>query len=332
MQYYDIRANAHRHEAINIIIGGRGIGKTYSALSYMIEMAQPFLYLRNTGIQMEESATAFGNPFKKISLDMGRDISLKAEKRHYNIIETTSGSNEIIGYGAALSTFSNLRGVDLSDVRYVVFDEFIERRKLAFDQFGAFQAMYETVNRNRELEGEPPLKCFLLSNSQTLQNDILMGYGLVDRIQRMIVSGERIWRRDGLYLELPKSEISEAKARTANYKLISGTDYAREALENEFTSDSYKNVVKRDINEYRPLCYAERENDAIFFWRHKARPEFYATQIPSMHGRKYESDEYPLFFKQFGLALREAAIRGNLYYQTYECKLHALNLLNLTKR
>ena len=330
MQYYDIRANAHRHEAINIIIGGRGIGKTYSALSYMIEMAQPFLYLRNTGIQMEESATAFGNPFKKISLDMGRDISLKAEKRHYNIIETTSGSNEIIGYGAALSTFSNLRGVDLSDVRYVVFDEFIERRKLAFDQFGAFQAMYETVNRNRELEGEPPLKCFLLSNSQTLQNDILMGYGLVDRIQRMIVSGERIWRRDGLYLELPKSEISEAKARTANYKLISGTDYAREALENEFTYDSYKNVGKRPLQEYLPLCYAEIPGAAVYFYKHKSVPQFYAAQVSNMSSKMYDRDKYNLFLREFGLMLRSAAIRGIVFYESYEIKLMCMNLLRLT--
>ena len=185
MEYYDIRANMYRHEAINIIIGGRGIGKTYSLLSFMIESGKPFLYVRNTAVQMEESATNFGNPFKRISLDKGLDIFMKAEKKHYNIIDRSSGEDVVIGYGAALSTFSNMRGVDLSDVAYIAFDEFIERRKLGFNQFDNFQQMYETINRNRELQGGDPLRAYLLSNSQTLQNDILMGYGLIDRIQQM---------------------------------------------------------------------------------------------------------------------------------------------------
>ena len=330
MEYYDIRANMYRHEAINIIIGGRGIGKTYSLLSFMIESGKPFLYVRNTAVQMEESATNFGNPFKRISLDKGLDIFMKAEKKHYNIIDRSSGEDVVIGYGAALSTFSNMRGVDLSDVAYIAFDEFIERRKLGFNQFDNFQQMYETINRNRELQGGEPLRAYLLSNSQTLQNDILMGYGLIDRIQQMKERKEKIFRQPGLFLELPESEVSLAKANTANYKLIKGTNSAREALENEFTADSYKNVGQKNINEYRPLCYAERDGYALYFWRHKSMPEIYAAQIPSMHGKIYESDNYPLFMHEYGMRLRAAAIRGLMYYQSYECKIAALNLLNLT--
>ena len=33
---------------------------------------------------------------------------------------------------------------------------------------------------------------------------------------------------------------------------------------------------------------------------------------------------------EYGMRLRAAAIRGLMYYQSYECKIAALNLLNLT--
>lgn len=330
MKYYDIREQSWRHEAICVIIGGRGIGKTYSAAKFLLEEKKPFLYLRNTQTQMDECATAFGNPFKRISLDMDRDVRLVAEKKHYLVYDYTNPERELIGYGAALSTFSNLRGVDLSDVRYVLFDEFIERRTLSFNQFDAFQQMYETINRNRELQGEEPLRCYLLSNSQTLRNDILLGYGLVDRIQKMIAAGEKIYREPGLYVELPTADISELKKETANYKLISGSNAAREALENEFTYDSYKNVGKRPLQEYLPLCYAEIPGAAVYFYKHKSSPQFYAAQVPNMSGRMYDQDKYNLFLREFGLLLRSAAIRGKVFYESYEVKLMCMNLLRLT--
>ena len=132
MNWYDIRDRADRFRPITIIIGGRGIGKTYSALSFLLESGKPFLYLRNTDKQMSLCASAFGNPFKRVSQDLGRDITMKSAGEIYVVKE----NDTIIGYGAALSTFENLRGVDLSNIEYVLFDEFIENRKLSFKQWG----------------------------------------------------------------------------------------------------------------------------------------------------------------------------------------------------
>jgi len=331
MEYYDIRKDMHRHGAINIIIGGRGIGKTYSALSFMVESGEPFLYLRNTLRQMEECATVFGNPFKRISIDKGMDIRMEAEKSHYMVYSYKEDQpKQLIGYGAALSTFANLRGVDLSDVKYVLFDEFIQLQKLTYNQFDAFQQMYETVNRNRELYGQQPLRCYLLANSQTLQNDILLGYGVVDRIQKMLSSGERIYRDGNLFIELPKSEVSALKKETANYKLISGSNAAREALENEFTYDSAAGVKKRPLQEYAPLCYAEVPGAAVFFYSHKSDVRFYACQTPTMHGKIYHQESYNLFLHEMGMMLRSMAIRGKIEYDSYETKLMAQKLLRLT--
>ena len=227
MKWYEIRAENLR--PISIVIGGRGIGKTYSTISFLMESGEKFIYLRNTDVQLRESASDFGNPFKRWNLDHGRNIEIHPEGKHYIISE----NEEIVGYAAALSTFKNLRGVDLSDIRYVFFDEFIEREKIRFDQFSAFANMYETINRNRELLGEQPLYTILLSNAQKLDNPILAGYGFIGRIEKMMQTGRRLEKTKEYSIELPESEISEAKAETAMYKLAAGSRYAEEALRNE---------------------------------------------------------------------------------------------------
>ena len=321
--YYDIREKLQKLRAINIIIGGRGIGKTYSALSFMLQQPEPFIYLRNTDVQMQESASVFGNPFKRINRDQGRDAVLEAEKRHYLITE----EKNILGYGAALSTFSNLRGVDLSDCRWCVFDEFIERRKLSFRQFDAFAGFYETVNRNREIQGEEPFKCILLSNSQTLQNEILAGYGLINKITEMVRNGERTYTTRDLYVELPDVEISSRKKDTANYRLIAGSGAAREALENEFVYDSFTNLGKQPINEYVPLVMVTANNQTYTFYKHKSAGTIYAAARMEWNCKRYDADQYLLFMHEIGLKLTEYYIRGRFRFENYEAKIFVENLL-----
>ena len=63
------------------IVGGRGIGKTYSALDVCVtQHPGAFMYLRNTKEQLQESCGAFGNPFKRWAADHNRDINMKMEK------------------------------------------------------------------------------------------------------------------------------------------------------------------------------------------------------------------------------------------------------------
>lgn len=328
-KYYDISERGAYLRPVSIIIGGRGIGKTYSCLKYAIESGRPFLYLRNTDTQMAESASVFGNPFKRISLDMDRDIRLEKEGKHYVINEYTEGQN-CIGYGAALSTFSNLRGVDLSDVELVVFDEFIERRKLNFRQFDAFMGMYETINRNREAQGRPPLMVICLSNSQTLQNPILQGLQITEVIIDMIRKNEQRRVLDNLFIELPTAGITEEKKNAAIYKLAAGSGAAREALENEFVYDSFRQVVKKPVNEYLPVCTVYTDLGAIVYYKHKSRPEYYGCSVPAWSAKRYEKEDYMQFMKDYGLKLQSAEIRQRIYYENYTMKTISENLLKLT--
>ena len=326
MKYYDIREKLPQLRAISIIIGGRGIGKTYSALRFLIEQGEKFIYLRNTKEQIDTCGTDFGNPFKKLNTDFSWDLHIDKEGKHFVIRSHEDGKKgEAIGYAAALSTFENLRGVDLSDVKYVLFDEFIERRTLTFDQFSSFVSFYETVNRNRELEGEEPLKVIMLSNAQKLGNPILAGYQIIPVIERMLKQNQRVYKTRFLYIELPISEVSDAKRKTANYQLIAGSQYAAEALDNEFAYDSFFNIGKKNILEYKAQCII----DGMTIYRHKAKEEYYACLIHADVTEFNSKDQRLIWMRTYGQYYREAYAAGKFYFSDFTTKLNFAKLISM---
>lgn len=325
MKYWTISALSEKLRAFNFIIGGRGIGKTYSCIDYLVNSGERFLYLRNTKTELDESVSEFGNPFKKWNSNNNRNIILTTEKKHIMIYDAADEENKkLIGYAAALSTFHNLRGVDLSDVRYVLHDEFIERSTLSYDQFKAFANMYETINRNRELDGEQPLCVICLSNAQKLDNPILAGYGCVPIIERMIKTGRREHITDDMYICMAESEISQLKADTANYRITKGSKYYDEALRNNFAYDSFADIVKRPINEYLPICGF----DDWFIWKHKSNGKYYVCRSASNRVTVYnEIDNKHVFLKRYGVQLRIAYVSGIIEYSEFMLKSALKNII-----
>jgi hypothetical protein len=313
------------------IVGGRGIGKTYSAIGEGIENHRgKFMYLRNTREQLSESCGNFGNPFKKWAGDHDRDIKLEIERRHAVINEYIEDNSDSIlkysiGVGANLSTFENLRGVDLSEIDYILFDEFIENRTLSFDQFKAFVNMYETVNRNRELTGADPCKVVLLSNAQRLGNPILRGFNLIPIIEGMQKSGQRSYANGPIRIELPFSDVSEGKRETALYQAVQGSNYTQEALNNNFVNDSFTGVKKVNINEFTPVVAI----DDIYIYRHKSESYFYACGIQAKCKRFSSKDNFMIFYKLFGIKLKIAAADDKLFYSDYSTKVDLLTILNM---
>lgn len=326
MKFFEIKDYEKKLSAISIFIGGRGIGKTYSAFSYVLEEKtdKPFIYMRNTVVQLDECCGAFGNPFKRWAKDHNRNIWMEKEKNHAVIYEQTEEETKLIGYGVALSTFENLRGVDLSDACYVIFDEFCERRRYSFDQFKSFQYFYETVNRNRELFGEPPLICFLLSNAQKLDNPILAGYDVIKIVEGMVKRSETAFRKNGLFMCLPSSEISDLKRNTENYKLIKGTKVADEALDNKFAYDSFYGVVKRPLKEYIGVCAI----DGIYIYKHKSNGKLYACRSRCDNVMEFNSkDNRSLFLRSYGRGLDMACANGTFEFSDFQAKAKMYEIL-----
>lgn len=322
MKFFDIADYEEDIKALSIIIGGRGIGKTYGALDYLIRNKKRFIYMRNTKTQIGESATDFGNPFKRLNKDKGYNIHIYPEKEHFNIIDDSTGLN--IGYACPLSIFENYRGADISDVDYVLFDEFIENRTLTFDQYKCFVNMRETVGRNRELLGEEPLYNILLSNSQSLNNPILVGENLIPIIEGMKRSGQLKHKTKDLLLFLPVSEISELKKNTSLYRGKEGTRIYKENLQNEFANDSFYGVEKRNIKEYKPLC----KIDDMYIYIHKSNGSKYICNIQATNIPEFSSRDNALTFYQFiGRFLMLEYARGSVKFSDFTTKTKLLKII-----
>jgi len=328
VKWYKIPDN-DKLRAFNFIIGGYGIGKTYSAIDRAVSsFAGKFIYLRNTKEQLQESCGTFGNPFKKWNADNNRDLFMKMEKSHAVITELQGDEFKIQGYGANLSTFENLRGVDLSDCVFEIFDEFIENKTFQFDQFKAFTRHYETINRNREFIGEDPFKVVCLSNAQRLGNPILRGFNLIPVIENMQKTGQRtaVVNNGRVRIELPFSEVSEEKKKTALYQATEGALFQKEALDNNFVNDSFTGVKKVNISEYIPMYCV----DDIYIYKHKSEVLYYACSIPAVNVKRFRTkDNFPIFYRLYGVQLKLAIGSEKMNYQDYNTKVDLLTLLKM---
>lgn len=323
MKWFQISDKERKLKPISIFIGARGVGKTYSAISYVLNSGHPFIYLRNTDVQIQECCTAFGNPFKRWAADHDRDIFIKKEGKHANIYERTGEEIRLLGYACALSTFENLRGIDLSDVNMVLYDEFIEQQPLRFRQYDTFSNFYETVNRNRELTGEAALMVLMLSNAQKLDNDILSGYALVPVIENMIRTGQKEYSRRFLYLCMAESEVSQLKKETALYQNSEGTAFYDQAIRNEFSNENFTGIRKQPLKEYKGIA----KFDDLFIYEHKSENRLYISQSRCRNVPEYSSSNPYLFIRYFAPKLGAAYAGGRLYFESFTIKARIIDYI-----
>ena len=329
MKWYDIRETRNKWRVFNLFLGGRGIGKTYSAIDYVINEGRQFLYIRSTEKQVQLSLTPDrGNPFKKWASDHNRTIFIRRGEEVNDIVETSGGEENILGAAAALSTFENLRGVDFSMIDIILYDEFIQTRPFSFDAFRAFLNLYESVNRNRELSGGEPVQVFLLANTQELNSPILAGFDLIGSIEQMKRSGQCRYSRGDIYIELCGSEVSGAKAKSVLYRNLPEHDtYKQEALYNEFSRNDFSGIGKpKNLREYRPICNV----DNMGIYRHKSLGKFYVcaslnNKVPCFNSK----NQAGLFFRHYGGALCDAYATNNLLSDSFINRQKILEILHL---
>ena len=297
-------------------IGGRGTGKSYGAADWLRKNASgAFIWVRRR--DNEISTMKAGPPFANVP---GYEGCVWKGSKEATYVRDADG--EIVCPVMPWATSGNVTGLDLSYIRYLVFDEFIPKTgTVPFkDEFRIWSAFQETVGRNRELEGRPPLKTVHISNSDSLNSDLLIRLELVPVIVRMREEGTRIWRSpDGLVeiWDYSDSLVSEKKADTTLYRLIAGTDYARMAINNEFAFDDFSQVKRRPIREYNPLfsidkratVYIHKKRDELYVSRHRSGnvPDYPATPA----GRRQLYQDIPYIRE----ALAECVI-----YESIECK------------
>lgn len=328
--YFDV---ANRSDLpFQVFVGGRGVGKTYSALTDSLnEKYHAFMYIRRTASELESTVSGYANPFKRINADMQKQIMTEYSKSAgFGQFTDELQDGKVVGYSASISTFAGLRGADFSDVDVLVVDEFIpEAHKTKIREEGkAFLNMYETINRNREIDGFPPVKVYLLANSISLNNPILLEIGAINTMQNMISKGQVRYsdKERGLYIELINDvPITAKKRNTALYRLSRNTDFSKQALNNEFASDNLQLVKKIVLAEYKPLLVYGK----FTIYKHKANGLLYiANRVDTCSNVILQSDKEK-FIATFNFFYKSALAHGSVSFDSYDTKLRIENALKL---
>lgn len=268
------------------IIGGRGTGKTYGILKFLIQQLIKFVYLRRTQTEIDECINPDMNPFKKLNSDY--DWAYAPERITKNLSgfyerdETGKAEGDPVAYAMSLATVANIRGFDASDCDTIFFDEFIaeiHKQQMRGEAEALFNA-YETVNRNRELEGRPPTRLICAANSNNIINPVFMALGLIDVLYDLAMQGKEIYvdkKRGLVVINMLFSPASEKKKETALYKLTQGSRFYTMAIKNQFEKQYFSKIASRNVKEYRALVKCGE----FTIYEHKSRPELYVTRYHS---------------------------------------------------
>lgn len=294
------------------IIGGRGTGKTFGSQLVCIEDGYKYMLMRRTQAQTDLISKKEFSPVNPVTDHLGLVSEIRTATKYNGIIYTKpdpeSEDLTLIGYTAALSTFSNLRGFDGSSVDVLIFDEFIPElhERMIKHESDAFFNVYETINRNRELKGSDPLRVLCLSNSNSLSSPVLSGLGLVKILERMQNKhqSEYINKDRGIAIFLLyNSPISDQKRKTALYRATADTDFSEMALDNTFSYDDMNDVKSISLNSGWKLfarlgdLFIYQKNGYWYLSRHGSGKPGREYDLSEIGTRKFIHD-YPGSFQR----------------------------------
>lgn len=325
------------------IYGPRGSGKTYGILAWLTEQArlhdQKFFFMRRTTTEQDLLNTEQFFPYKKLNKDKKWNVQIskltkynavfyEAKDRAMAAFEEKNKfdpeTDRALAYTGSLSTSASIRGFDGSDIGYAFYDEFIPEQHVRRikNEGGAFLNAYETINRNRELDGEKPIKFICAANTNQLANPIFMEMNLVgiaESMRKRKINISYLEQRGILLVDTYDSPISEQKKNTALYRAVSAdSDFYGMAINNSFSDYDGTNVASLNLNDFDP--YASVGDLTIY--KHKTLKmmyvSFHKSGTPETYGTS--AGEIRRFKSRYGTFLLTCDIYRLVYYENYTAK------------
>ena len=322
-----IAEEAKRINAAFVVeVGARQIGKTYGSLQRAVNNGKPFILMRRTKDEAKFICNGAVNPFLALG---DPDIYCKSET------EYTGGiyKNDVrIGMIMSLNSVAKVRGFYGQQYTDLIFDEFIPESHVykIKNEGDAFLNAIVTISGNRELNGEPPLLTWLLSNSNNIASPILSALNLTDKIESMIKRGQEFSAlpERGVIIVLPKSEQILAKRQHNAIVKAAGSEskFYQMAFENRFAYNDPEHVGQKPLSDYKPILAIIGK---FTIYQRKGLRELYVTQYRKCKREYADNDrglrEMLLYFPEIKLLYTT----GCTYFQSMTIKQLYLDTLHL---
>ena len=292
-----------------VIIGKRQVGKTYGALQAMLKYDKQHILLRRTTAELDTiTASPDLNPYKVFEPDYYVGLNRSGKKLCSIRSYTTDPEGKVEwgrqrGIATSLSEIAHIRGFNGSGFTDLVFDEFIPEKGVITrkTEGDAFLNAYTTINGNRELNGQPPLRAWLLANTNNIRSSILDALNLTDDVLYMRRKGKEMFTTDdGALIIQPNSErITELRKETALMKRVNAKgEFYKMAIDNEWSYDETPYIRTFSLKGMQPvfnydnIIYCWKNADIFYICRaafRKSAADFYES---TKTGRDTLSREY----------------------------------------
>lgn len=251
--YYDLNKILSYNSFLNVIIGERGSGKTYSTSKFVtkkfITNSDEFVYIRRYKSDLKKSIPKFFTALINNNEFPDHTLSYKGDNF---IID-----DKVAGYAITLTMAQSLKSTNFPNVKYIIFDEFIlendGHRHYLQNEVEVFLGLVETIARMRDV------KIFLLGNTVTITNPYFIFFDI-----SLPYNSEIRTYKDGLILVnyMKNEEYRKAKHESKLGRLTEGTNYSAYAIDNSFRLDN-KDFIEKKTGSSR-CAFAFKYKDYIF--------------------------------------------------------------------
>lgn len=334
--YYDIENDITSDDFwCYIIIGGRNTGKTYSSLKSCYLNKRKFVFVKRTLEDIDLLCDQKNNdldfdvsPFKSINRDIGSNVrAIKVKKGvggFYDCNEDNEPSGKPIGYVVSLNGVSKVKGWDMSDCDWCIFDEFIPQPWDRINRKEGEQLMdlYKTISRDREHRGKPALKLVCLANATKISNPVCNILEITDKLVDMQVNKSSYYKDPdrGIFVHQIKDNAAfmEEEQKSQIYKAMAGTDWGRMALNNEFGYDDFTAVKRSNLKGFIPLLGVKFKSKTYYIYNKEGI--YYMTLAPARVAKMYNlkiENHQKSFYIDWVLDLQEACIDDRMMFEQY---------------
>lgn len=325
--YWNAKLTLSHNALFNFIIGPRGAGKTFGALTYGIEKflkyGHEFLYVRRFGTELTKlTESKNGRIFKAI--DEAKVFSEYQLKASSNVLYC---SGKVMGYAQSLTTAGIVKSDTFPKVKLIIFDEFIIDNRGSYhylkDEVEKFLELYETIARLRN-----DVLVLFLSNAVSVNNPYFEYFQLdkpKDGVRQKFGKS-----KDILVENCVNAEFVELKKQSRIGQLLEGTAYSEYAYENKWLLDN-NDFIEQKTQRSNYYCTLRYKENYLGIWFDSVQYRFYVSDDVEKSSNKIYStttdDHQPntlLFYKGKKLPILKNLIDayecGAIYYESQKLK------------
>lgn len=268
--WYNLNKTLSYNAALNLIIGVRGVGKTYTTLKRCLEdfdnKGNQLVYVKRTKEDLKKTK---GKIFDQILVDKGEPPSAIKVKGN-----TLYRNGKEMGYCVDLKSAQQLKGVAFPFVTWIVFDEFIIREEDAGQRYlhneaEKFIELYDSIARNRT-----NVRAMLLANSISFINpytsfwNFTIPYG---KNYALAQNGSVL-----LELVMGDADFIAMRKESAIGGIMYNTDYEKMSLYNKFYQDTETFIEKKGAGAKYVFTF-EYEGAKFGFWVNKNKGLYFVS-------------------------------------------------------